>query len=308
MNDQQVRAYFDRLADAVEVGPAPVDAVLEARTGHRVRIVFGVAVAGLVAAAVLAAALSNRTDGPPRPVDPATVTDSVGPIESQSGNGAWWTPGSIHFGTGTLPFDDVDDPADDVGWMVPAPDGVIVGRVDGTIAAVETSGRVTELGRYRTSGQTGQGPSFFVDRTDGLIAWTDGDRLFVYDPASRTVVAERDDSARYPHAAWLLGFDGGKVYWDDRYGDRIWDWAADTTRRVGGGPRLTSTACATAVGSSRSIAGRLMGVRRGRGRRRRGIRGSAARHPSFRNAGILAGWRESRRCHRRPRRRQRLRV
>jgi hypothetical protein len=234
MSDQQVRAYFDRLADTIEVGPAPLDAVLEGRTGHRARIMAGLAVAGLVAAAVLTVALSNRNDDPPRPVDPATVTDSVDPVESQSGAGAWWTPGSIHFGTGTLPFDDIDDPTDDVGWMAPAPDGVIVAQVDGTIAAVETSGRVTEIGRFRTVDRDFQGPNFFVDRADGLIAWTNGDRLFVYDPESRTIVAERADSARYAHNVLLLGFDDGKIYWDDRRGDRIWDWADDTTRHVGG--------------------------------------------------------------------------
>ena len=236
MNEQQVRDYLGVLADAVDVGPPPVAEVMNSPRGGVARVVALAGAAALLAAAVVAAVvLAGAGDDPPPPVEPATH------VPRQSGTGAWWTPGSIHVTGGTLTVDDSDDPTDDIAWMAPAPDGVVVARVDGTIAAVETSGRITELGHYRTDTRAGSGPAFFVDQTSGLIAWTDGDSLYVYDPTARKVIAERPDSSGhgpgsgFAHSAWLLGFEDGEVYWDDRSGDRIWDWESDTTVAVGGG-------------------------------------------------------------------------
>ena len=233
MNEQQVREYLGGLADSIDVGPAPVAQVVEGRPGRSGRALAVVGATVLVAAAVAIGFLATRGgDAPPHPVQPATVTDSVPRVRPQSGVGAWWTPGSIHFATGILPFDDVGDPHDDVGWMVPAPDGVVVGLRDGTIELVETSGRVTELGEFHGE-MNDFGPSFFVDRTDGRIAWSEGDRLTVFDAESRTIIARRENASS-TFSARLVGFDDGKIYWDDRSGNRVWDVDTDETRRVGG--------------------------------------------------------------------------
>ena len=213
-----VRSYFDLLAARTTSGRRP-STPCSRRIGLRGWILAGAAVAGLCRSsrrdALVRATVAAAVDRQPSP--------TRGPVESQSGNGAWWTPGAIRFGTGNLLIGERS-----AGWCRRLTTSSWPLWTDASCWSRRRDRRPRSA-RTRPTGVRADVPGRPAQRRDRL----DGRRpALVFGPTRRrrrrrplrVVVAAGDLPARVRPRPGVR---------DNWRGDRIWDWTTDLNQRIG---------------------------------------------------------------------------
>lgn len=211
MNSPGAVDFLDGLRDRIAVGPAPVGAIIAGGRARRRRQRGAlVALAACVAAGVLAVSQLAAPDRSTDVVDLPTI------------GVPWWSDGVLHLPTGDVEVDAVNH-------FLPLPGGAVAGTRDGAVWLFDGDER-------RDLGPKDPATNVLHDETTGWVAWVnDVHEIVVIDPANG------DELGRQPTLGWgdsrdfLIAFQDGVLFFDNRNGNREWDVRTNSLRALGDG-------------------------------------------------------------------------
>ena len=227
--------------DDVEVGPPPLDVIVQGSgpLAVRGRVLVAAATALSFAAAGAVAVLHDPAAPSAAPPKPPRVTTATVPYLAE---------GRLHVGALTLPARGVTD-------LIDPGVGAVYRSQEADIVLVDKTGATAEIGHNA-------GPGIVADPERGWVFWlTYTQKLVVYDAREGHLVAQRTalDPADSFRNSRPLAFDEGIAYYDTPSGVRAWRVGSDrVTDTVPKNPAFLARSGDLVVAPTRDFLGIVM--------------------------------------------------